>query len=82
MKERSKVEAVTYPEVKINVERKTGKSIALRTVETNMENLSISATKSEKELQKTKVVFLVFAMLASEVGLGIDSTPKNIKSRW
>ena len=46
--DKSKKEAVQYSEVKDNVEKKTGKTIALRTVQTCRKSLKISSKKRKR----------------------------------
>jgi hypothetical protein len=54
---KSKVEAVTYPEVQENVELKTGKEIALSTVKTHGKSLKISS-KKRKRIPKDQGLFI------------------------
>ena len=57
---KSKVEAAIYPEVKKNVEKKTGKDISLRSVQEIGQAMRISS-KSEKECFKAKDRQILFS---------------------
>jgi transposase len=59
IEKRSKSEAVNYPEVKVNVEKKTGKQMALRTVRTHGKDLKISC-KKRKRVVKSQGKFCIF----------------------
>ena len=62
---KSKVEAAIYPEVKKNVEKKTGKDISLRSVQEIGQAMRISSKKRKRVLQsqgQTDTFFLFFAL--------------------
>jgi hypothetical protein len=62
---KSKVEAAIYPEVKKNVEKKTGKDISLRSVQEIGQAMRISSKKRKRVLQsqgQTDTLFLFFAL--------------------
>jgi hypothetical protein len=63
IEKRAKKEAVTYPEVKKNVELKTRKRPALRTVNDYGKAFNITSKKRRRMLKSEGIFFTIFSML-------------------
>jgi transposase len=61
---KSKVEAVEYPEVKENVEKKTKKAISLRSVQKIGQSLRLSSKKRKRVLRSQGQISLYFRIFA------------------